>query len=155
MKLLDVGDKAPDFSLKDKDGKVHSLAGIESKYVVVYFYPKDDTPVCTIEANEFNQNLSEFKKLDTTIIGISGGDEKSKTKFCKEHDLNLLLLSDPDFSVCTKYGVYGEKNFMGRIFMGINRITYILDKNNKVLKVYEKVNPKGHAEEIIELIKTL
>ncbi len=152
MKLLKPGDKAPDFSLKDKNGILYSLSSIESNYIVVYFYPKDDTPGCTIEANEFNAHLIDFKKLDATIIGISGGDEKSKTTFCEKYKLRILLLSDPDFSVCKKYQVYGEKSFMGKTFIGIHRVTYVI-KNQKIIKVYEKVNPKGHAEEIISFLK--
>ena len=154
MTNLKVGEKAPDFFLKDKDGKIYSLKDIKSDYVIVYFYPRDNTPGCTIEAKNFTTDLSEFKKLKTAIIGISGGDEKSKTKFCKDHNLKITLLSDPDFSVCKKYNSYGKKSFMGREFMGIFRNTFVLDKNKKIMKIYEKVDPKIHSEELINFIKS-
>ena len=143
-----------DCILSDKDGKEHKLSGFTSNFKVVYFYPKDSTPGCTIEANDFNANLEKFKGLNATVIGISGGDEKSKGKFCENYHLKFLLLSDTDFSISTAYGVYGEKKFMGRTFIGIIRVTYILDKNNKIIKIYEKVTPKGHADEIIAFLKS-
>ena len=151
--MLKENSKAPHFKLKDKDENEHQLSKIKADYFVVYFYPKDNTPGCTIEAGMFNKNLKEFKDLKTQIIGISGGDEKSKTKFCEKHDLKLLLLSDTDFSVSKKYQVYGEKSFMGKKYMGINRITYILDKNLKIIKFYNKVKPFVHANEVLEFIK--
>ncbi len=153
--MLKRKSKAPDFSLRDKDEKVHKLNLIKSKYTLVYFYPKDNTPGCTIEAHQFNQYLREFKKQEVQIIGISGGDEKSKTQFCEKNRLDLLLLSDPSFSVSKKYKVYGDKSFMGKRFMGISRISYLLDVNKKVLKVYEKVNPFRHATDVLEDVKKL
>lgn len=152
--LLKEGVKAPSFSLKDKDNQVHNLKDINSDFIVIYFYPKDNTPGCTIEANMFNKDLDKFKKLNTTIIGISGGDSKSKTKFCEKHDLKLLLLSDTDFKVSEKFGVYGEKKFMGRTYMGINRVTFTLDKNKYVIKVFQKVKPPIHSKEVLEFIKS-
>ena len=153
MVLLKIGDKAPDFKLKDKEGKAQSLG--KSKYKVVYFYPKDNTPGCTIEAKEFTSDLKEFEKLNIQVIGISGGDEKTKTKFCDKHNLKILLLSDIDFSVSKKYGVYGKRKFMGIEYLGISRITYVLDKSNKVIQVYDKVNPKNHSKEVLYFIQTL
>lgn len=146
--------KAPKFNLQDNDGKLHSLKDIDSEYVVVYFYPKDNTPGCTIEANEFNKALLKFKKLDTTIIGISGGDEKSKTKFCTKHKLKLLLLSDTDAKVGKAYHSYGEKKFMGRTYMGFIRNTYILNKKRKIIKVFEKVKPIVHVNEVLDFLKS-
>ncbi len=153
MTNLNVGDKAPDFSLKDKDGKMHSLKEIRSGYSIVYFYPKDGTSGCTVEAVNFTKDLEKFKKLNTIIVGISGGDEKSKTKFCKDHHLKITLLSDPDFIICKKYNSYGKKSFMGREYMGIFRNTFVLDKNKKIIKIYEKVSPDAHSEELIKFIK--
>ncbi len=152
---LNVGDKAPDFSLKDKDGKVHALHDIKSDYVMVYFYPKDNTPGCTIESNKLNDSLDEFKKLGVTIIGISGGDEKSKTKFCERYGFKFTLLSDTEFRTSEKYGVYGEKSFMGRKYMGIFRETFVLDKGHKIIKIFEKVKPPVHAQELLDHIKSL
>lgn len=147
--------KAYNFSLKDKNGTLHTLNDIKSDYIVLYFYPKDSTPGCTIEANEFNKHLKEFKKLNAFIIGISGGDEASKTKFTKKYDINLLLLSDPDFKTAKKYDSYGEKTFMGRKFNGIFRNTYILDKNKFILKSFLKVKAEGHAQEVLNFLKNL
>jgi peroxiredoxin Q/BCP len=151
--MLKEGEQAPDFSLRDKDSNIHSLSEINSDHVVIYFYPKDSTPGCTIEAQEFSKDIEEFDKLNIRIIGISGGDEKSKTKFCEKHDLKILLLSDSDFSVSNNYGVYGEKSFMGRKYMGISRWTFVLNKDHKIIKIYDKVKPELHSQEVLEFIK--
>jgi thioredoxin-dependent peroxiredoxin len=151
--MVKIGEKAKEFTLKDKDGRSHALKEIKSEYTVLYFYPKDNTPGCTIEANNFNDKLAQFSKLGAKIIGISGGDEKSKTSFCKKYDLKITLLSDPDFSVCKTYGCYGKKQFMGRTYNGIFRNTFLLDKDKKILKIYEKVSVKEHADEILKDIK--
>ena len=151
--MLSEGKKAIDFRLTDKDGKSWSLGDIKAKYTVLYFYPKDDTPGCTVEAIDFTKGVDELKKLGATVVGISGGDDKSKKKFCDKHKLNVLLLSDTDFKVCEKYGVYGEKTFMGRKYMGINRVTFILDSDKKVVKVFEKVQPLGHVKEVAAFLK--
>ena len=146
---------APNFSLKDKNNKEHSLSGIKSKYKIIYFYPKDNTPGCTIESKELSDAVSQFRKLDTEVIGISGGDNKSKEKFCTKYNLKLLLLSDTDFSVSKAYKVYGEKSFMGKEYLGIFRTTFILDKNNKIIKIFEKVSPLGHAKEVLDFVREL
>ena len=151
--MLKKDDKAPEFSLKDKDGKIHSLRDIKSDFIVVYFYPKDNTPGCTIEAKEFSNLKKEFDKINCEIIGISGGDEKSKEKFCKDHSLKLILLSDIDFSVCKKYEVYGKKSFMGKKFLGIKRTTFILDKDKKIIQIYENVKVFNHGKEVLEFVK--
>jgi len=148
-----AGTTAPDFSLKDRYGKPHSLSSAKSRYTVVYFYPKDNTPGCTMEATMFNRDLNRFKELGAEIIGISGGDEESKTKFCEKHKLNLTLLSDTDFSVSQKYGVYGEKSFMGHAYFGISRTTFVIGKEQKIIKVFENVNPVMHARDVMNFIK--
>lgn len=151
MKIKE-GKKAPAFALKDRNGETHRLSKIDSDYVVLFFYPKDSTPGCTIEASEFTKDLKKFEKAGATVIGISGGDEKSKAKFCEKHNLKTLLLSDTDFSISDKYGVYGEKKFMGRTFMGINRTTFVIGPDRKVIKVFDKVKPKGHSREVLTVI---
>ena len=153
--MLKVTDMVDDFTLPDKDGKLHQLSKIKAKYTIIYFYPKDNTPGCTIEAKNFSDALSEFEALDSTVIGISGGDNKSKTKFCDKYELKLLLLSDPDFKVAEKFGSYGEKMFMGRTFLGIRRDTYLLDANKKLIKVYRKVKPAEHVKMLLCDIKAL
>ena len=149
------GMKAPDFELKDKDDNIVRISDIKNNYLIVYFYPKDDTPGCTIEANDFTYYLDEFKKLNTEIIGISGGNSKSKKKFCKKHSLKVLLLSDSDFKICKSYESYGEKSFMGRKYNGIFRNTYIIDKNKKIIKIYENVSARNHAKEVLDFLKSL
>lgn len=144
--------KAYSFNLKDKDGNSYKLSDFDDDFIVLYFYPKDNTPGCTIEANEFNKALPKFKKLNTKVIGISGGDEKTKQKFCDKHGLKFLLLSDTDFKVSKKYGQFGEKKFMGRTYEGIFRTTFILDKKRNVVEVIEKVKPLGHAKQVLDII---
>lgn len=153
--ILKVGEKAPAFKLMDKDGELYQLKDLLDEYTVIYFYPKDDTPGCTIEAQEFSKLLAQFKKLNVAVVGISGGDQKTKSKFCSKHKLKLLLLSDTDFSVSKKYEAYGEKSFMGKKFMGINRVTYLIDSKGKVIAAYDSVKAKGHADEILQYIKEL
>lgn len=147
--------KAPSFKLKNKDNKIISLNDIKSDYIVVYFYPKDNTSGCTIEAKMFSKDLNKFKKINTGIIGISGGDEKTKTKFIEKNNLKITLLSDHEFKVSSKYGVYGEKKMMGRTYMGIKRTTFILDKNKKIIKIFNKVKPLIHSKEVYDFIVNL
>lgn len=153
--MLKTNDYAIDFHLKDKDGENHSLKDINAKYTVLYFYPKDDTSGCTIEAKEFTSDLDKFEKLNAKVIGISGGDENTKRKFCDKYGLKVLLLSDPDFSICRKYGVYSEKSFMGKKFLGIKRTTFILDKDKRIIKTYEDVTPKMHSEEVLNFLESI
>lgn len=153
--LPKLNSKALSFSLKDKDNKTISLNDIRSDHIILYFYPKDNTAGCTIEANEFNRMLPDFHKLNTEIIGISGGDSKTKQKFCSKNNLDLILLSDSDFKVSRKYGVYGEKRFLGKTYLGIKRTTFILDKDRKIIMMYENVSPLGHGKHVLEYIKSL
>lgn len=146
---------AKDFCLQDKNGKEHKLSDIPSRYKVLYFYPKDNTPGCIIESKEFSSNIKEFEKEGTTIIGISGGDNKSKQKFCELFDLKITLLSDPDFKVSKLYGVYGEKSFMGKKYLGISRTTFVIDNKGNILKKFENVKPLGHAKEVLNFIKNI
>ena len=147
------GEKAPAFALQDKEGKTHALKDVKAAYTIIYFYPRDSTPGCTVEAQQFQKELGHFKKLKTAVIGISGGDEKSKEKFCSKNKLTFPLLSDPDFKVCKAYGVYGKKKFMGKEYYGINRVSFVLDKNKKVIKMYKTVKPLVHAREVLDYIK--
>lgn len=151
--VLKVGRKAPKFSLRDKDGERRGLDSFRTEKVVLYFYPKDDTPGCTLEAVEFSKSLAKFKQLGYSVVGISGGDDRSKAKFCLKHSLSVPLLSDPDFSVSESYGVYGEKMFMGRKYKGIYRTTFVVNvKSGLVEHVFEEVNPKGHSEEVLKTL---
>lgn len=153
--VLEINTKAPNFSLPDKDGVKHALQDVDTDYTLVFFYPKDNTPGCTIESVKMTQAKDDFAKLNCTVIGISGGDEKSKTKFCEKHDLTIPMLSDTDNSVGEKYGVFGEKKFMGRTYMGYNRVSFLLDKDKKIIKVYDKVKPPVHTQEVLADLKEL
>jgi len=148
-----LGKKAPEFALKDKDGVVHTLRDIEAAHVCVFFYPKDNTPGCTLEAKEFTSHLKKFSQKGCALIGISGGDEKSKAKFCKSNALEVTLLSDPDYRVAKAYKTYGEKKFMGRTYNGIFRKTFVLGPDRKIVKVFEEVKPEGHAEEVLAFLE--
>lgn len=152
-KKLAVGSKAPAFTLTDKDGAQVSLSAVTSKYTVVFFYPKDDTPGCTIEAKEFSDALSSYKRAGAAIIGISGGTDTTKQKFCAKHGLSVTLLSDPDFATAKSYGSYGKKRFMGREYMGIHRNTFVLDADKRIVAIFEEVTPKGHAAEVLAALK--
>jgi thioredoxin-dependent peroxiredoxin len=152
---IKIKQTAPEFKLKDKDSKPYSLKDIKSDYIVLYFYPKDNTPGCSIEAMNFSNDKEKYDKLNAKVIGISGGDEKSKTKFCEKNNLSILLLSDTDFSVSKKYEVYGKKSFMGKNYMGINRTTIILDKKRKIIKIFENVKPIIHSKEVLEYLNSI
>jgi peroxiredoxin Q/BCP len=153
MSMLKVGAKAPSFNLPDQEGKKRGLKNLGGDYVVLYFYPKDDTPGCTVEAREFSNNISAFKRLGASVVGVSGGDVKSKDKFCQKHGLEITLLADTDFEVAKSYGAYGKKKFMGREYMGILRKTFVLDKLGKLVQLYADVKPEGHAEQVLEFLK--
>ena len=147
--------KAPSFSLEDMNGTCYRLDDFDSDYLVIFFYPRDSTPGCTIEASNFSKALNSFKRLSTEIVGISGGDQSSKLKFCKKHRLKVLLLSDTDFKVSKKFGVYGDKTFMGKTFKGIKRTTFILDSKKRIIKYFDKVAPATHIDEVLNYIKSL
>ena len=147
--------KAYNFTLPSTNKKNYSLTDSIGKYVVLYFYPKDDTPGCTIETNDFNKLLSKFKKLDCDVYGISKDSLKSHDKFREKYKIKFDLLSDEDIKVLKKYKVWGKKKFMGREFMGIIRTTYLIDKKGKTLKVWDNVKVKDHAKEVLETLKSI
>jgi len=153
--VLQVGKKAPKFLLQDKDGKQHSLESFGKERVVLYFYPKDDTPGCTLEAQEFSRELPQFEKLGVAVVGISGGDNRSKANFCVKHSLKTLtLLSDSDFSVSESYGVYGEKSFMGRKYKGIGRSTFVVNLSTGLIEqAFDSVKPEGHAPQVLKMLQ--
>ncbi len=150
--MVETNSKAPAFKLMGSDGKEHTLAEFKGKYLVLYFYPKDDTPGCTIEAKGFNKKLADIKKKGAVIVGVSKDDLKSHDKFCSKYGLEFLLLSDPESKVIKAYGAYGDRGIFG---MGTLRNTYIIDKKGKIAKVFEKVNPKGHEDEILDALASL
>ena len=147
--------KASNFILPSTNQTNFSLKGTLGKYVVLYFYPKDDTPGCTIETNDFNKLLSKFKKLDCEIYGISKDSIKSHDKFRDKYKIKFDLLADEELKVLKKYKVWGKKKFMGREFMGINRTTFLIDKKGKILKTWQNVKVKDHAKEVLETLKDI
>ena len=155
MSLIDEGKKAPAFSLKDQAGKSHTLADYAGKPVVLYFYPKDDTPGCTTESCAFEDNLPKFKSSKAIVFGASILDEKSKAKFAAKHNLTFPLLADADHAVAEKYGVWQEKSNYGRKYMGIVRTTYLIGPDGKVAKRWDNVKVEGHADEVLEAVRAL
>jgi len=147
---LDLNTPAPNFELGDQNGEPHKLSDYLGKRVVLYFYPKDDTPGCTAEACSFRDNYSVFKQNDIVILGVSADSAKSHAKFQEKYELPFTLLSDTDHTVSEAYGVWGLKKYMGREYFGINRTTFLIDEEGNLVKVYEKVKPAEHAQEIIE-----
>lgn len=155
MPLIEPGKKAPAFSLKDQDGQTHKLSDYEGRPVVLFFYPKDDTPGCTVEACAFRDNLPKFNPGKAAIFGVSILDEKSKAKFATKFDLNFPLLADADHDVAETYGAWQERSMYGKKYMGVARTTYLIGPDGKVAKRWDKVKPEGHAEEVLEAVKAL
>lgn len=147
--MLTAGDKAPAFTLADQNNESHSLADYAGKWVLLYFYPKDDTPGCTTEACTLRDNFPKFKKLDCVVLGISTDPVKSHDKFVKKFDLPFTLLADEEKQVVNAFGVWGKKKFMGREYMGTNRVSFLIDPSGTIAKVYDKVKPAEHAEEVL------
>ena len=145
--------KAPNFKLLSTGNKEIELTKLKSKYIVLYFYPKDDTPGCTLETKDFNKFLNKFKKEDCLIFGISKDDIKSHEKFKKKYSVKFDLLADEDKKVMKSYKVWAKKKFMGREFMGTVRSTYIIDKNKKILNSWNNVKALGHANEVYDFLK--
>jgi peroxiredoxin Q/BCP len=153
--MLKNNSKAPDFQLPSTNKSNYKLKDSLGKYVVIYFYPKDDTPGCTIETNDFNKLLSKFKKLNCEIFGISKDNLKSHDKFREKFKVKFDLLSDEETKVLKKYKVWGKKKFMGREYMGISRSTFLIDPKGKIIKIWENVNVKDHALEVLETLKSI
>lgn len=152
---LKIHDKAPNFSLPDQVGKKHSLKENIGKWVLLYFYPKDDTPGCTKEACVLRDNFPAFKKMDAVVYGISIDSVKSHEKFVLKYALPFVLLSDEEKKVVEAYGVWGKKKFMGREYMGTFRTSFLIDPKGKIAKIYEDVKPAVHAEEVLSDLKIL
>ena len=141
--------KAPDFSLPDQEGAIHKLSDYAGNWVLLYFYPKDDTPGCTKEACAIRDAWPEFKKLNAVVLGVSADKVASHDKFVKKYKLPFTILADTEKIVLDMYGVWGPKKFMGRSYDGINRISFLISPAGKIAKVYEKVKPEVHAEEVL------
>lgn len=151
---MEVGDKAPDFSLPDQHGKTVSLKNFKGKQVVLYFYPKDDTPGCTKESCDFRDIESQIVRAGAVIVGVSMDGQDSHQKFIKKYGLPFPLLSDEDASISKSYGVYKEKNMYGRKYWGIERSTFVIDAAGKLKAVFRKVKVDGHADEVLTALKS-
>ncbi len=152
---LAIGNKAPDFSLPDQDGKVHSLKDYADKVVLLYFYPKDDTPGCTVEACTIRDSWSKFKKAGIVVLGMSVDTVAKHKKFADKYTLPFTLLADVDKEVVNAYGVWAKKKFMGREYMGIKRWSFLIGPDGKILKIYEDVKPADHADEVLADAKAM
>ncbi len=145
---LDPGTPAPDFTLNDQHGTPHRLADYRGRHVVLYFYPKDDTPGCTREACAFEAALPDFGTLEAVVLGVSVLDEKSKARFARKHSLTFPLLADVDHTVAEAYGAWQEKRMYGRTYMGVARMTYLIGPDGRVLRRWDNVKVDGHAAEV-------
>ncbi len=153
--MLKIHTKAPSFQIPSTSKDKYSLKDSLGKYIVLYFYPKDDTPGCTLETNDFNKLISKFKKLGCDVYGVSKDSLKSHNKFKEKYKIKFDLLADEELKVLRKYKVWGKKKFMGREFMGTIRSTYLIDKKGKIIKVWDNVKVKDHAKEVLETLNNL
>ena len=149
---LKPGDKAPEFTAPNQDGKNVSLSGFRGKHVVLYFYPRDDTPGCTKEACGFRDVWAEFSKKGAVVVGVSTDPVKAHAKFIAKFKLPFVLLSDEDKRIVQAYGVWGEKRFMGRKYLGTHRVTFLIDPEGKIKRVWPGVKPEEHAQEVLAAI---
>jgi peroxiredoxin Q/BCP len=155
MTHLTVGAKAPNFKLNADNGETLSLKDFKGRALVLYFYPKDDTPGCTSEACAFNEAMPHFEKMDAVVLGISRDSLKSHEKFSQKYGLTFPLLSDEDGTMCEAYGVWVEKSMYGKKYMGIERTTFLIDATGKIAKIWPKVKVPGHAKEVLDAVKAL
>jgi peroxiredoxin Q/BCP len=150
--VIEEGNPAPDFELKSDSGETVSLAGLRGKPVVLYFYPKDDTPGCTTQACGIRDTYGEFERAGAVVLGVSPDNEGSHVKFKHKYDLPFTLLADTDHTVATAYGVWGEKSFAGKKYMGVSRSTFVIDVDGNIKKVMHDVKPATHADEVLEAL---
>ncbi len=153
--MIKEGDLAPDFTVQASNGKTVALKDLRGKNVVLYFYPKDDTPGCTIEACGFRDRLKDIEKLNAVVLGVSPDSVSSHDKFTSKFQLTFPLLADEDKKIAQAYGVWVEKSMYGKKYMGVARTTFVIDKNSRIAKIFPNVKPDGHNQQIIEALETL
>ncbi len=151
---LQEGTLAPDFTFKDSDNKYLKLTNFLGNRIIIYFYPNDFTPGCTTQASEFSNDYNKYLEHKITIIGISPNDQKTHYKFKEKMNIPFLLVSDANNQIAIKYGVYGLKQFNGKEYMGVNRTTFLIDKDRKIMKIFYKVKPRGHSSEVLNYFLT-
>jgi thioredoxin-dependent peroxiredoxin len=150
-----MGQTAPDFTLPRDGGSMLTLSSLRPGNVVLYFYPKDDTPGCTLEAQDFTAKLADFTAAGCTVIGVSKDSVKAHDKFCKKYGLSIVLVSDETGHTCEDYGVWAEKSMYGKTYMGVERSTFLIDGTGRVVHVWPKVSVKGHADEVLAAVRAL
>ncbi len=155
MPIPTIGDSAPEFALPDQEGNIHTLSSQKGKWVLIYFYPKDDTPGCTVQACAIRDDFPQFQKLETTVFGISADSVKSHGKFVDKYQLPFTILSDEEKTTIGEYGVWQQKKFMGRVYMGISRTSFLVNPKGKIAKVYKNVKAADHAEMVLADLHTL
>lgn len=153
--MIGIGETAPDFTLPRSSGGTLTLSGLRPKPVVLYFYPKDDTPGCTTEALDFTRLAAEFEAAGAVVLGLSKDTVDKHDKFCRKHGLGITLVSDAEADTCERYGVWVEKNMYGKTYMGIERATVLINGEGQVVRVWPKVKVAGHAEEVLEAVRAL
>ncbi len=151
--MIEEGSPAPDFELTSDSGETVKLSSLRGKPVVLYFYPKDDTPGCTTQACGIRDSYGEFEQAGAVVLGVSPDDEKSHVKFRKKHELPFTLLADTEHEVAERYGVWGEKKFMGRTYMGVKRWTFVIAEDGTVKKVFPDVKPAEHADNVLAVLR--
>jgi len=149
MSKLKIGDPAPNFSLPDQDGKIHQLSDFKGRWLLVYFYPKDDTPGCTKEACSVRDHWSRFQQKRAAVVGVSADSVESHKKFAQKFRLTFPLLADPSRQMIRVYGAWGQKQFMGRSYEGVLRTSFLIDPKGRIAKIYEKVKPEEHSKEVL------
>ena len=153
--MIKEGTKALDFKAPASNGETIALKDLKGKNIVLYFYPKDNTPGCTVQACGFRDSFEQIEKLGAVILGVSPDSLKSHDKFINKFQLPFILLADEDKKICQDYGVWVEKSMYGKKYMGVARTTFIIGKDGKIAKIFDKVKPEGHNEEVIETLKSL
>lgn len=146
--MVKIGDQAPEIELPDQNGDIHKLSDLKGKYIFIYFYPKDDTPGCTIEACDVRDSYEKIAGLGVEVLGISPDSVKKHKKFEQKHELNFTLLADEEKKTVIDYDVWKEKKFMGKAYMGVERTSFLVDPEGKIIKIWEKVNPLGHVSNV-------
>jgi len=155
MTTLKIGSSAPVFRLPDQTGKIYQLADYQGKWLLLYFYPKDNTPGCTVEACTIRDNWADFGKLNASVLGISADSVASHQKFANKFNLSFPILADEDKFIIRRYGILAEKSMFGKTFLGIKRSSFLIDPDGKIAKIYEKVKPADHAAQVLEDLKKL